>query len=102
MGKRSHKARSGSTTRRRSHGGGASRPSAEDVLRGLPVVGELENVPSFADMAPTQLRREQLEEARERIADRLGREKVPRGQTQTLHESNSKRAPWCANARSRC
>lgn len=74
MGKRSHKARSGSTTRRRSHGGGASRPSAEDVLRGLPVVGELENVPSFADMAPTQLRREQLEEARERIADRLGRE----------------------------
>lgn len=72
MGKRSHKARSGSTTRRRSHGGGASRPSAEDVLRGLPVVGELENVPSFADMAPTQLRREQLEEARERIADRLG------------------------------
>lgn len=74
MGKRSHKTRSGSTTRRRSHGGGASRPSAEDVLRGLPVVGELENVPSFADMAPTQLRREQLEEARERIADRLGRE----------------------------
>lgn len=74
MGKRSHKARSGSTTRRRSHGGGASRPSAEDVLCGLPVVGELENVPSFADMAPTQLRREQLEEARERIADRLGRE----------------------------
>lgn len=74
MGKRSHKAGSGSTTRRRSHGGGASRPSAEDVLRGLPVVGELENVPSFADMAPTQLRREQLEEARERIADRLGRE----------------------------
>ena len=74
MGKRSHKARSGSTTRRRSHGGGASRPSAEDVLRGLPAVGELENVPSFADMAPTQLRREQLEEARERIADRLGRE----------------------------
>ena len=74
MGKRSHKARSGSTTRRRSHGGGASRPSAEDVLRGLPVVGELENVPSFAYMAPTQLRREQLEEARERIADRLGRE----------------------------
>lgn len=74
MGKRSHKARSGSTTRRRSHGGGASRPSAEDVLRGLPVVGELEHVPSFADMAPTQLRREQLEEARERIADRLGRE----------------------------
>ena len=74
MGKRSHKARSGSTTRRRSHGGGASRPSAEDVLRGLPVVGELENVPSFANMAPTQLRREQLEEARERIADRLGRE----------------------------
>lgn len=74
MGKRSHKARSGSTTRRRSHGGGASRPSAEDVLRGLPVVGELENVPSFADMAPTQLRREQLEAARERIADRLGRE----------------------------
>ena len=74
MGKRSHKARSGSTTRRRSHGGGASRPSAEDVLRGLPVVGELENVPSFADMAPAQLRREQLEEARERIADRLGRE----------------------------
>lgn len=74
MGKRSHKARPGSTTRRRSHGGGASRPSAEDVLRGLPVVGELENVPSFADMAPTQLRREQLEEARERIADRLGRE----------------------------
>lgn len=74
MGKRSHKARPGSTTRRRSHGGGASRPSAEDVLRGLPVVGELENVPSFADMEPTQLRREQLEEARERIADRLGRE----------------------------
>ena len=74
MGKRSHKARPGSTTRRRSHGGGASRPSAEDVLCGLPVVGELENVPSFADMAPTQLRREQLEEARERIADRLGRE----------------------------
>ncbi|WP_317431000.1 ribosome small subunit-dependent GTPase A [Parolsenella catena] len=74
MGKRSHKARPGSTTRRRSPGGGASRPSAEDVLCGLPVVGELENVPSFADMAPTQLRREQLEEARERIADRLGRE----------------------------
>lgn len=73
MGKRS-KARSAGQSRRRSRGGGASRPSGAEALVGLPAVDELENVPTFADMAPTEARRAQLEEARGRIAGRLGQE----------------------------
>lgn len=74
MGKKSQKARSKVSPRRRSHGGGASRPSAADVMAALPQVGELENVPAFADVVPASEQVAALDEARERIAARLGEE----------------------------
>ena len=74
MAKRSHKARSGNKARRRADGRGASRASETGVLESLPRVDELENVPTFGDMGPTALRREQLDEARARISSRLGEE----------------------------
>lgn len=72
MGKRSQKARGKGKARRRSAGGGASRATDAGILESLPCVDELENVPSFADMGPVQARRDQLEQARERVAARLG------------------------------
>ena len=72
MGKRSQKARDKGKARRRSAGGGASRATDAGILESLPCVDELENVPSFADMGPAQARRDQLEQARERVAARLG------------------------------
>ena len=74
MGKKSQKARSKVSSRRRSHGGGASRPSEAGVLATLPEVGELENVPSFYDVEATPAQREALSAARGRIATRLGDE----------------------------
>ena len=74
MGKKSQKARSKVSSRRRSHGGGASRPSAADVMASLPQVDELENVPAFADVAATEAQVAALAQARERIAARLGEE----------------------------
>ena len=74
MGKKSQKARSKVSSRRRSHGDGASRPSAADVMASLPQVDELENVPAFADVAATEAQVAALAQARERIAARLGEE----------------------------
>ncbi len=72
MAKRSQKTKPSKQSRRRSHGGGASRPSEGDILAGLPSVGELENVPGFCDVhaAPAQVAA--FETAREAVRGRLG------------------------------
>lgn len=72
MGKRPAKSRSTKQPRRRSHGGGASRASRDEILAGLPAVDELANVPGFGDVRPSDEQLAAFEGARERVASRLG------------------------------